>query len=118
MIRDAIIYFIVGGVVTSSIVLLEQSGFRLLSGFATLVPVFTVVSYFFIGGLKGGAAVGQHSKFVLIGTLVSWVPYMIAVAYLAPRMGTNKAIGIGLALFLVLSLAYLFVVYRYNLFQE
>lgn len=61
---------------------------------------------------------GQHSKFVLIGTLVSWVPYMLAVAYLAPRVGTNKAIGAGLAVFLVLSLAFLFIVYRYNLFQE
>jgi uncharacterized membrane protein (GlpM family) len=71
--------------------------------------VFTLVAYFFIGQTKGGQAVGQHAKFVLIGTLISWVPYMLVVAYLAPRIGPNKAILVGLAVFFVLALIYIAV---------
>lgn len=116
-IRNLISYFLVGGTVTSVIVALEQSDHRLLSGLATLVPVFTVVAYVFIGDSRGGVAVSQHAWLVLVGTLVSWVPYMAAVALLAPRMGPHKAIPIGLCLFFALALAYLGVVNRYGLFR-
>ena len=35
---------------------------RTLSELATLIPVFTLVAYFFIGQTKGGQAVGQHAR--------------------------------------------------------
>lgn len=111
------IYFITGGIFTTIIVALEESNNRLLSGFATLIPVFTLVAYFFIGESRGGVAVGQHAWFVLIGTIVSWVPYMIAVADLSPKIGPNKAILIGLGLFFVLSLLYIAAVSHFKLFQ-
>jgi len=109
---NLIIYFVTGGLVTTVIVYLEGVGQRTISGLATLVPVFTLVAYFFIGQTKGGPAVGQHAKFVLVGTLVSWVPYMLVVAYLAPRIGPNKAILSGLAVFFVLALLYVVVANR------
>lgn len=109
--------FLVGGTVTALIVGLEESGLRTLSGLAALVPVFTIVSYFFIGASKDALAVSQHSKFVLVGTLVSWVPYMAAVAIFAPRFGTNRAIGIALALFFVLAGVYVGLVQKFDLFR-
>lgn len=110
-------YFVTGGVFTALIVALEDSGRRTLSGLATLVPVFTLVAYFFIGQSAGGAAVGQHAKWVLVGTLVSWVPYMLAVAYLAPKVGPPKAIFAGLAVFFILAFSYIAVAARLKLFQ-
>lgn len=112
-----LVNFIVGGTVTALIVGLEESGWRTLSGLAALVPVFTVVSYFFIGASKNALAVSQHSKFVLVGTLVSWVPYMAMVALAAPRLGTNRAIGLGLVAFFVLAGAYVGLVEKYALFR-
>ena len=112
-----IIYFITGGTFTALIVALEESGHRTLSGFATLVPVFTLVAYFFIGQTAGSTAVSQHAKWVLVGTLISWVPYMFAVAYLAPKIGSRNAILAGLGLFLVLALAYIAIANRLRLFQ-
>lgn len=109
--------FLIGGTVTALIVGLEESGLRLWSGVAALVPVFTVVSYVFIGASKDAIAVSQHSKFVLFGTLVSWVPYMSVIAYAAPRLGTSRAIGLGLLVFFVLALAFVWVVDRNRLFQ-
>ena len=111
-ISNLIIYFVTGGLVTTIIVVLEQSGRRTLSELATLIPVFTLVAYFFIGQTKGGQAVGQHARFVLVGTLISWVPYMLVVAYLAPKVGSNKAILAGLAVFFVLALVYIWVANR------
>jgi uncharacterized membrane protein (GlpM family) len=108
-ISNLIIYFVTGGLVTTVIVVLEGIGQRTISELATLIPVFTLVAYFFIGQTKGGQAVSQHAKFVLVGTLISWVPYMLAVAYLAPRIGPNKAILAGLGVFFVLAVIYIAV---------
>lgn len=116
-ISNFIIYFITGGLFTTIIVALEDSNYRVLSGLATLIPVFTLVAYIFIGESKGGAAVGQHAWFVLVGTIVSWVPYMLAVAYLSPRIGAYKAILAGLAVFFILALLYIAAVSRLKLFQ-
>ena len=116
-IYNLLIYFVTGGLFTTLIVVLEETGQTTLSRLATLVPVFTLVAYFFIGHTKGGAAVGQHAKFVLVGTLISWVPYMLAVIYFAPKIGSNKAILVGLAVFFVLALIYIVVANRYGLFK-
>lgn len=116
--KSYLVYFLTGGIFTVLIVALEENGSRLLSGFATLMPVFTLVAYIFIGQTSGGKAVGQHAWFVLIGTIVSWVPYMVLVAYLAPRIGPKYAIGAGMLGFFILAGIYLLIVYHYNLFGE
>ena len=115
--RAYFLYFLVGGAVTTVIVALEQSGQRLLSGLAALFPVFTLTAYLFIGQTRGGAAVGQHSWLVLFGTLAAWVPYMIAVALLAPRIGPTKAISAGLGVFLFFASAYLVAVEKGGWFR-
>jgi len=117
LLKTYAIYFLTGGMMTALIVGLERSGNRLLSGLATLVPVFTVVAYLFIGGTKGGVAVSQHAWLVLFGTIASWVPYMIVVALFAPKLGPNKAIPAGLAVFFLCAITYLEVVRRLKLFQ-
>lgn len=118
MLKSYILYFLTGGIFTTIIVAAEESGYRMISGFATLMPVFTLVAYAFIGETSGPKAMGQHAWFVLIGTIVSWVPYMIVVAYLAPRYGTRIAIGAGLMTFFVLAAVYLPLVYHYHWFGE
>lgn len=115
--KNILIYFFTGGIVTTLIVMLEESGLRLWSGLAALIPVFTLISYFFIGQSQGGRALSQHAWFVLIGTLVSWVPYMLTVAILSSKMSSTKSIGIGLAVFFVLATFYLLIVSHYRLFQ-
>lgn len=111
------LYFITGGLFTTIIVTLEENGQRTLSGLATLVPVFTLVAYLFIGQTAGANAVSQHAKWVLAGTLVSWVPYMLAIVYLAPKVGAHKAIIASLAIFFIMALAYIEIVNRFKLFQ-
>lgn len=95
--------FIIGGAVTTAIVYFESSGWPLVSRLAALFPVFTWLSYLFIGQLKGSEAVSRHSLFVLLGTLIAWVPYMAVIWLLAPRIGSLKAILIGVIVFLILA---------------
>ncbi|MCK9361299.1 hypothetical protein M0Q28_03645 [Patescibacteria group bacterium] len=116
LLKEYAVYFLAGGIVTTVIVAFENSNSRLLSGFATLIPVFTLVAYFFIGESRGGAAVAQHAWLVLIGTIVSWIPYMIAVAILAPKIGSQKAILVGLIIFFILATIYLSLVGRLGFF--
>lgn len=114
---NILIYFFAGGIVTTAIVLLEESGLRILSEFATLMPVFTVIAYLFIGESQGGVALSDHAKLVLVGTLVAWVPYMLVVIWLAPHWGTYKSIGSGLAVFFVLVIIFLLFTQHFGWFQ-
>ena len=109
--------FVVGGALTALITGLELKGMRTWSGLATLVPVFTLISYFIIGLSKDGQAVSQHAKFVLVGTIITWIPYMIAIILLAPRIGPTKAIGVGLSLFFILAGVFVVAVEKMNLFR-
>ena len=114
---NILVYFITGGIVTTAIVMLENSGYRLLSGLATLVPVFTLIAYVFIGESRGGKALSQHASLVLVGTLVSWVPYMLTVILLAPHYGATKSIGAGLAVFFICATVFLLLTDRYGWFR-
>lgn len=114
---NTVIYFIVGGAVTTLIVLLEQSGSRTLSGFATLMPVFTLIAYLFIGETRGGVELSNHARLVLAGTVVAWVPYMLTIIWLAPHWGTYKTIGTGLMVFFVLAIIFLLLVQYFGWFQ-
>lgn len=99
--------FLVGGAVTTSITYFEASGWPLLSRLAALVPVFTWLSYLFIGKLSGAEEVSRHALFVLLGTLVAWVPYMFVIYYLAPKIGAGKAILAAMAVFLIMALLFI-----------
>lgn len=114
--KNIVIYFLTGGIVTTLIVVLEESSLRLWSGLAALVPIFTLVSYIFIGNSKGDLAVSEHAKFVLVGTLLSWIPYMLTVIYLSPIIGSSKSIAAGIAVFLICVSVFLYIVNKYNLF--
>ena len=115
--KNVIFSFLVGGTITALIVGLEESHMRTWSGLAALMPVFTMVSYLFIGASQNSLAVSQHSKFVLVGTLVSWVPYMAVIALTAPKLGTNKSIGLGMVVFLFLGTGYVVAVDKLGLFK-
>ena len=100
---EYIFAFLVGGTITVLITYFEASGFPLLSRLAALFPVFTWLSYLFIGKLSGDTEVSRHSLFVLLGTIVAWIPYMFIVYYFAPKIGSTKAVLAGLVTFVVLA---------------
>lgn len=109
--------FIIGGSLTALIVGLEQYKMQTWSALAALMPLSTLVSYYFIGTHESSISISQHSKFVLFGTLFSWVPYMTIIALSAPKLGTNKSIFLGMIVFFILATFYVFFVEKLNLFK-
>ncbi len=99
--------FLVGGIVTVAITYFEISGFPLLSRLAALFPIFTWLSYLFIGRLDNGKAVSEHALFVLLGTIAAWLPYMFVIYYFAPKIGSDKAVFLGLLVFIILAVFYI-----------
>lgn len=105
---EYILSFLAGGTITTLIIYFENSGYPLLSRLAALFPVFTWLSYLFIGKLAGAQEVARHSLFVLLGTLCAWVPYMLTIYFFAPRMGVPKAIGLGILVFVALASVFIY----------
>lgn len=109
---DYLYAFFAGGVVTVIITYFEINGFPLVSRLAALFPVFTWMSYLFIGKLDSGKAVSQHAMFVLLGTIFAWLPYMFVIYYFSPRIGSDKAVMLGLVVFIILAVVFI-KLYKY-----
>jgi len=106
-VSEYIFAFLAGGAITVAITYFETSGYPLISRLAALFPIFTWLSYLFIGKLSGGKAVSQHALFVLFGTIVAWLPYMFVIYYFAPRIGSIKAVLLGLVVFIILAVLFI-----------
>jgi len=107
-----LLYFITGGVITTIIVGFEESGLTMISRIAALFPVFTWIAYLFIGNSGTAQQISEHAKFVLIGTILSWIPYMLAIIILTPKIGVNKSILIGIGIFLIISIIYTYFYFK------
>jgi len=103
---EYIFAFFVGGTITVAIIYFEASGWPLISRLAALVPIFTWLSYLFIGKISGPEAVSRHALFVLLGTIIAWLPYMFVIYYFAPKIGSTPAILIGLTVFIILAIVF------------
>ena len=90
-----------------AVIYFETSGLPTLSRLAALFPIFTWLSYLFIGKLSGAEAVSRHALFVLLGTIIAWLPYMFIIYYFAPKIGTTKSIVLGIVIFLILAVLFI-----------
>ncbi len=107
------IYFIIGGLLTTTIVGLEEFGSTVWSRLAALFPVFTWLAYLIIGSYGGtGQQVAAHAKFVLIGTIFCWIPYMFTIIYLSPKIGVQKGVLSAVGVFIVLAVIFTYVYYH------
>jgi len=113
---EYIFAFIVGGLITTLIIVFENSNHPTLSRLATLFPVFTWLSYLFIGKFHGAREVVSHSKFVLWGTIFCWLPYMLVIIYFSPKIGPTKAIILAVTAFIILAIFYIYAVKSFKIF--
>ncbi|MDE1919771.1 MAG: hypothetical protein KGH56_03745 [Patescibacteria group bacterium] len=100
---EYIIAFFAGGLATVMVTAFELSGFPILSRLAALFPIVTWVSYLFIGYLDSAETVSKSAHFVMLGTLVAWMPYIFIIYYFSPRIGVGRSIAFAIAVFLFLA---------------
>lgn len=96
-----LLYFLMGGITVTLVVLFAEMGRPFLSGLAIVFPAVTVISFYFIGRAAGPESVAMTARSALYTSAVVWVPYILTVIYLAPRVGVNRALLMGVAVFLV-----------------
>ncbi len=109
------LYFLVGGAVVTLITLLAELGHPFLAGIAIVVPSVTLVSFYFIGKSSGAGAVVASAKSALMTTFVVWLPYMLSVIYLAPKLGVNRALLAAFGVFLAAAAAWIYLNRRLGL---
>jgi uncharacterized membrane protein (GlpM family) len=99
-----LLYFFIGGFVVTAVTALAERGHPLLAGVVAIFPGITLVSFYFIGRAAGDLAVSLTAKSCLLSIFV-WIPYALAVIWLSPRLGTNKALLIGVLIYVLLAFA-------------
>ena len=106
---EYVLYFIVGGVVVTTVAALARAGYPFLSGLALMFPSVTVLSFYFIGRSKGSAFVVTTAKSSLLAALLVWTPYILTIIYMAPRVGVNKALAVGFLVFLFFGAMWIYI---------
>ena len=99
-----VLYFLVGGFVVTLISVLAERGHPLVAGIVAIFPGITLVSFYFIGRAAGDVAVALTAKSCLLSIPIL-IPYILTIVWLSPRIGTNKALVIGVLIFTILAFA-------------
>jgi len=108
------LYFLAGGLTVSGGILLANSGNPLLSGIALMFPSVTAVSLYFIGKSMGSQVAAASIKSTIASALIAWLPYMLVMLYLTPKMGLNKAMLFGISTFLIIGAVWIMINGKYR----
>jgi uncharacterized membrane protein (GlpM family) len=97
-----ILYFIIGGSILTLITYFGSKDKGILAAFIALFPMVTIMSIVTIYSEAGSLPVLDYVKGLLILTPV-WIIFLICIAYFLPKQGLLVAIGIGLVIYVVIS---------------
>ncbi|MGB7571619.1 MAG: hypothetical protein WBL87_07670 [Methanothrix sp.] len=98
-----VIYFIIGGSVTALTAYFASQGRGMLSAFITTLPLLTIFSFLVISAEGGSQTVQEYARSLLLFT-PPWVCYVLVVLLGTGRMGIIRSLGLGVVLFVLLSL--------------
>ena len=97
-----IIYFLIGGAVTALTTYYASIGRGALSAFIATLPLLTALTFILIEAEGGRDSVLDYARGLLLFT-PPWVCYVIVVMYGAERIGVFKSVGLGIAVYILLS---------------
>lgn len=98
-----ILYFIVGGIITSLVTYLANNAKDLFAAFIGTLPVITISTFLMIYINTGQEAVLSYAKGLLI-MIVPWIVFILSVILLAPKIRFFYSVMIGLFLQILLAL--------------
>ncbi|MEI8002716.1 MAG: hypothetical protein WCG94_00100 [Methanothrix sp.] len=97
-----VIYFLIGGVVTALTAYFASQGRGMFSAFITTLPLQTVLGFLIIYAEGGSKTVEEYAWSLLIFT-PPWLCYVFIVLLGVNRIGIIKSLGLGILLFVILS---------------
>jgi len=97
-----VIYFLLGGTVTTLTAYFASQGRGMLSAFITTLPLLTIFGFLLIYAEGGSRTVEEYAKSLLIFT-PPWLCYVSIVLLGVNRIGIVKSLILGVLFFVVLS---------------
>ena len=97
-------YFLIGGLIVCLTTYFGVKGNGFLAAFICMFPSLTVLTFILIYRAGGTMPVIGYAKGFLY-TIPPWILYVLAVVFLCDRLGIWWALGIGVVLYVVTSLA-------------
>lgn len=102
-----ILCFLVSGVVITSAVILSEIGNPFLAALIMVLPNMSLIAFYFINKSSGLSVTLTAIKSSLLGTLMVWSVYMLALLYFAPKVGVNKALIYSLLVSIVVGFVFI-----------
>jgi len=103
---EFLIYFIVGGLVVSTTVMIGSRGHGFMAAFVSQFPSLTVLTFLLIYQAGGKVPVISYAK-GFIYTIPPWLLYVLAVVFLCDRIGIWWSLAIGISTYVGLSFLFL-----------
>lgn len=97
-----VLYFFVGGIITSAVTYFANNSKSLLAAFIGTLPILTLSTFVLIYFNAGQAAVIAYAKGLMI-MIVPWMIFILSVILLASRLNFTVSLVIGLCLQIVLA---------------
>ena len=98
-----LLYFVIGGIVVSTVTYLGSHSKSTLAAFIALLPCVSVITLCTIYFHSGTDATVSYAKNMLI-LLPPWILYVVGVVVLLPRIGLAGSISASLAIYIVTAL--------------
>lgn len=97
-------YFLIGGLVVSSVTYLAEHARGLWAAFIANMPTITVLTFLTIYLESGPKAVIPYASGLVV-MIVPWFAYILSVIFLTPRMGFVPSLILGIVLYFLMALA-------------
>jgi hypothetical protein len=97
-----VVYFLLGGTTTVFTLYLAGMGRGTFAAFIATLPVLTVFTFILIYSESGEPTVIDYARGLIVFT-PAWLCYVAAVALGVERIGIFRSLGLGVAIYIVLS---------------
>jgi len=97
-----LLYFVIGGILVSTTVLLGSQGKGLLAAFVAFFPSVTVLTFLIIYFESGLNATLSYTKSLILLT-PTWILYLIVLIIFMPKIGIYKTMVLGVSLYILSS---------------
>jgi uncharacterized membrane protein (GlpM family) len=98
-IKMLLLYFVIGGVIVSSVTYLGSQAKSQLAAFIAFLPSISVVTLCSIYLASGTAEAVAYAKSMLI-LVPPWVLYIVGVIFLLPRIGLAGSLVVSIVVYL------------------
>jgi uncharacterized membrane protein (GlpM family) len=98
------LYFLGGGLVVMGVTYFGSHGKGPMAAFIALLPSISIITIVSIYSQSGQSAATNYAR-DLLKLFPAWLLYAVTLALLLPRIGLVGALGVGVGVYLISSLA-------------